>query len=60
MLVRVLWGRGVFDATGLAPAADLDLRFDHHRTPDLRGDSLGTLGCVGHPTRRAGHVVLGE
>ena len=60
VLVGVVGGGGVFDAAGLAAAADLDLRLDHHRMTDLFRDGLGALGGVGDPTGRARDVVLGE
>ncbi len=57
---RVVGGGGVLHAAGLAAAAGLDLRLDHDGLADFLGDGLGALGGVGHPTRRGGHVVLGE
>src|SRR5271167_1169182 len=60
VFVSVLGGGGVFDATGLAAAADLDLRFDHYRGADLGGDFLRALGGVGGSTGRGGDVVLYE
>ena len=61
VVVGVLGGRGVLDATGLAAPTDLDLRFDHHRVDrSLRrwpwrpsAVSVTRPGVVGY-------VVLGE
>ncbi len=57
---RVVGGGGVLHATGLAAAADLDLRLDHDGLADFLGDRLGVLGGVGDPAGRGRHVVLGE
>src|SRR5262249_49358673 len=60
VFIGVVGGGGVFDTTGFAPAANLDLRFDHHRATDLGRDRLRALGGVGHSAGSARDVVLGE
>lgn len=60
VFVRVFGSRGVLDTAGLAAAAGLDLRLDHHRATDLGGDRLSAVGGIGHPTGSAGDVVLVE
>ena len=57
---RVVGGGRVLNAAGLAAATGLHLRLDHDGPTDFLGDGLGALRGDGHPTRRAGHVVLGE
>ena len=56
----VVGGGRVLHAAGLAAAAGLDLRLDHHGLADFLGDRLGVLRGVGHPAGRGRHVVLGE
>ena len=60
MLLRLGAVLGELDAARLAPAADLDLRLDHHGVAQVVGRLDRLCDSGGMPPLGHGHPVLGE